>query len=57
MPVEASTYKPTGLERAAIQKGEAQIARGEYVTLADLLNELNRRRRKGDTRAARKVSR
>jgi predicted transcriptional regulator len=55
--VEPSTYKPTRRELAAIRKGEAQIARGEYVTLTDFLHELDRPRRKGGTKAARKVSR
>jgi len=45
-PVER-TYKPTKAEWAAIRKGEAEIARGEYVTLTDLLHELDRPRRKG----------
>jgi len=39
---ELPTYKPT---------------KPEYVTLTDLLQELDRPRRKEDTRAARKVSR
>jgi len=56
-PVEPSTYKPTKPELAAIRRGEAQIARGEYVTLTDFLHELDRPRRKGGAKAARKVSR
>jgi hypothetical protein len=35
--VESPTYKPTKAELAAIHKGEAEIARGEYVTLAAML--------------------
>jgi bifunctional DNA-binding transcriptional regulator/antitoxin component of YhaV-PrlF toxin-antitoxin module len=54
-PVEPPTYRPTKSELAAIRKGEAQIARGEYVTLTDFLHDLDRHRRKGDTKAARKV--
>lgn len=30
-------YKPTKSELAAIRKGEAEIARGEFVTLEELL--------------------
>ena len=31
------TYKPTKAELEAIRKGEAEIARGEYATLAAML--------------------
>ena len=31
------TYKPTKAELAAIRNGEAEIARGEHVTLDELL--------------------
>lgn len=55
--VPSPTYKPTKAELAAIRKGEAEIARGEFVTLRDLLHDTDRRRRKGGTKAARKVSR
>lgn len=55
--VGPSTYKPTSAELTAIRKGEAEIARGEHVTLTDLLYDVERRRRKGGTKAARKVSR
>jgi hypothetical protein len=51
------TYKPTKAELAAIQKGEAEVARGEYVTLPDLLHDMDRNRRKSRTKTARKVSR
>lgn len=40
------TYKPTKAEAAAIRKGRAEIARGEYVTLNELLYDLDRNRRK-----------
>ena len=36
--MEPPTYKPTKAELAAIRKGEAEIACGEYVTLTDLLH-------------------
>jgi predicted transcriptional regulator len=44
--VEQPTYKPTKAELAAIRKGEAEIARGQYVTLSELLRDLKRQRRK-----------
>jgi hypothetical protein len=44
--VEPPTYKPTKAELAAIRKGEAEIARGEYVTLTDLLDDLDPPRRR-----------
>jgi predicted transcriptional regulator len=52
-----STYKPTKSELAAIRKGEAEAARGEYVTLTDILHDLDRNRRKGGPKTARKASR
>ena len=55
--VDPPTYKPTKAELAAIRKGEAEIARGEYVTITDLLHDLDRHRRKSGTKATRKVSR
>jgi AbrB family looped-hinge helix DNA binding protein len=55
-PVEAPTYKPTKSELTAIQKGEAQIARGEYVSLTDFLHNVDRHRRKGRGKATRKIS-
>jgi len=55
--IEPPTYKPTKAELAAIRKGEAEIARGEYVNVTDLLHDLDRRRRKSGTKATRKVSR
>jgi bifunctional DNA-binding transcriptional regulator/antitoxin component of YhaV-PrlF toxin-antitoxin module len=55
--VEPPTYKPTKAELAAIRKGEAEIARGEYVTVTGLLHDLDRNRRKSGIKATRKVSR
>jgi bifunctional DNA-binding transcriptional regulator/antitoxin component of YhaV-PrlF toxin-antitoxin module len=54
--VEAPTYKPTKSELTAIQKGEAQIARGDYVSLTDFLHNVDRHRRKGGAKATRKIS-
>lgn len=51
------TYRPTKAELSAIRKGEAAIASGEYVTLAELSNDLDRNRRKASAKTARKVSR
>src|SRR6266852_2789171 len=39
---EESTYKPTKAELAAIRCGEAELARGQCVTLPELLHELDR---------------
>ena len=50
-------YRPTKAEAAAIRKGEAEIARGEVVTLNELLHDLDHRRRKGGAKAAQKNSR
>jgi bifunctional DNA-binding transcriptional regulator/antitoxin component of YhaV-PrlF toxin-antitoxin module len=55
--VQPRTYKPTKAELAAIRKGEAEVARGEYVTLADLLHGLDHPRRKGGTKTASRISR
>ena len=55
--VASPTYKPTRAELAAIRKGEAEIARGEFVPLKELLDDLDRRRRKGGTKTPRKISR
>jgi hypothetical protein len=51
------TYKPSKAELAAIRRGEAAIARGEYVPLDEFLNEVDRPRRKSGAKTARKVSR
>jgi bifunctional DNA-binding transcriptional regulator/antitoxin component of YhaV-PrlF toxin-antitoxin module len=56
-PVEAPTYKPTKSELAAIRKGEAEIARGDSVSLESLLHDLERGRRKVGPKTARKASR
>jgi AbrB family looped-hinge helix DNA binding protein len=56
-PASQPAYKPTKAELAAIRKGEAAIARGEYVSLADFLHDLDRPRRKARAKAVRKVSR
>jgi len=42
-------YTPTAAERRAIAKGRAEIARGEYLTVDELFQGLDRRR--GKTRA------
>lgn len=55
--VEPPNYKATKTELAAIRKGEAEIARGEYVTLADLLHGLDRPRRKSGPKTTNKISR
>jgi bifunctional DNA-binding transcriptional regulator/antitoxin component of YhaV-PrlF toxin-antitoxin module len=55
--IPAPTYKPTKAELAAIRKGEAQIARGECMTLTELLNGLEHPRSKGRAKAGRRASR
>ena len=39
-------YTPTAAERRAIEKGRAEIARGEYLTIDELFHGLDRPRRK-----------
>jgi predicted transcriptional regulator len=51
------TYSPTKSELAAIRKGRAEIKRGEYVTLQQLLHELDTSRRKPREKRPRKSSR
>lgn len=51
------TYKPTKAELAAIRKGEIAIARGQCVSLAEFLNELDGNGRKTRPKSRRKVSR
>jgi hypothetical protein len=51
------TYKPTNAELAAILKGEAAAARGEFLTLAEFLDEMDRDRRRAGAKTGRKVSR
>jgi bifunctional DNA-binding transcriptional regulator/antitoxin component of YhaV-PrlF toxin-antitoxin module len=53
----ARLYKPTKAELTAIKRGEAEIARGECVTLEDLLNELGIKRSELRTKRTRKASR
>ena len=55
--LSAGSYRPTKAELAAIRKGEQEIARGEFATLGDLLNDLDRHRLKVDAKRTRKISR
>lgn len=55
--LDLPTYRPTKSEMTAIRRGEAEIARGEYVRLEELLHDVDRNRRKGGKKATRKVSR
>jgi len=50
-------YTPTKSELAAIRKGRAEIKRGKFVTLQQLLNDLDTSRRRTRTKTARKSSR
>lgn len=50
-------YTPTKSELAAIRKGRAAIKRGEFVTLEQLLNDLDYPHRKAGPKTARKDSR
>jgi len=52
-----TVYAPTRAEAAAIGKGRAEIARGEFVTLDQLHDELDAARRQGGKKKPRKVSR
>jgi bifunctional DNA-binding transcriptional regulator/antitoxin component of YhaV-PrlF toxin-antitoxin module len=56
-PARPAAYKPTKSELAAIRKGEAAIARGEFVSLTDFLHGMGRNRRKAGTKTSRKDSR
>jgi predicted transcriptional regulator len=51
-PVE----KPTRTELAAIRRGRAAIKRGDFVSLTDVINELDTRHRKAGTKRPRKGS-
>jgi bifunctional DNA-binding transcriptional regulator/antitoxin component of YhaV-PrlF toxin-antitoxin module len=51
------TYKPTKAEWAAIRKGEAEIARGESVSLTELLHDVDRNRRKVSAKKSGKAPR
>jgi predicted transcriptional regulator len=55
--VDEPRYKPTKAELAAIRKGEAQITRGRFVVLPELLHELDSHRRGSGSKTTRKVSR
>ncbi len=44
--LSAGTYKPTKSELDAIRKGEHEIARGNFATLGEILNDLDRHRLK-----------
>jgi predicted transcriptional regulator len=50
-------YVPTKAERAAIGKGRAEFKRGEYVSLAELHDELAVARHQERNKGARKPSR
>jgi metal-responsive CopG/Arc/MetJ family transcriptional regulator len=49
-------YTPTKAERAPIDKGRAEFKRGEYVTLAELHNELAVARHQKRKKSTRKSS-
>jgi hypothetical protein len=49
--------KATKAELAAIRKGEAAFARGEFLTLAEFLDEMDRHRRAAGAKTSSKVSR
>jgi predicted transcriptional regulator len=51
------TYKATKAELAAIRKGEAAFARGEFLNLAEFLDEMDRNRRRAGAKTSSKVSR
>ena len=53
--VEPRAYIPTKAEWAAIRTGEAAIARGDSVSLAEFLNGLDHQRRKAGAKASRKT--
>lgn len=46
-------YAPTAAERRAIEKGRAEIARGEYLTVDELFQGLDRRRGKARAKSRR----
>src|SRR5437870_13860990 len=51
------TYTPTKSELAAIRKGRAAIKRGEFVTLQQILRDLNNPHRKAGSKSTRKSCR
>ena len=53
--ISQPAYKPISAELTAIRKGEAVIARGDYVTLTDFLHEMGRTRGITGAKAARKI--
>jgi predicted transcriptional regulator len=55
--IKPPTYKATRAELATIRKGEAEIARGEYVTLTEVLNGLDHPRRKSRTKTTNTIPR
>ena len=50
-------YRPTKAEAAAIRKGRAEMNRGQFVSLEQLLLKMDVERRKTGPKGARKVSR
>ena len=52
-----STYTPTRSEAAAMRKGRADISRGQFVTLNQLLHDLDTARRKARPKTTRQSSR
>lgn len=52
-----SAYTPTKSELSAIRKGRAEIQRGQFVTLGDLLHGMDAPHRKTGRKGARKSTR
>ncbi len=50
-------YTPSRLEAAAIRKGRAEIRRGQFVTLEELLHDVDAKRSKARTKVTRKSTR
>jgi predicted transcriptional regulator len=50
------TYTPTKAELAAIKRGRAAIARGEFVTLSQLHHELDAARHQPSKKGTRKTA-
>src|ERR1035437_9955283 len=57
IPAAEPVCRRTKAQAAASRKGQAEIARGEFVTLNELLNDLDNRHRKGGAKATQKNSR
>jgi predicted transcriptional regulator len=51
------SYSPTRAELVGIRKGRAEIARGQFRTLQELLDDLDSKHRKAGRKTARKSSR